>query len=205
MKHTEPTTTDPVTAPVDAAEAGVARRRLIRAGLAAAPVMAALKSNTVLAGGHGCVRPSAFASLASANWKVSHGRVINKDYACSSPDAWKDSKAGLPKKFKNADFISTETGFVANPGGRYTKKSLQQVLKMDPQSNDVKLARYVTAALLSAASVNNDPDRVLLTAGQCAEIWNGQGSWSPFAGAHWTMSETLNYFEVVYNKSLAWL
>jgi hypothetical protein len=203
MKHSEPRTTEPAAAPVGAAAAGVARRRLLRAGLAAAPVMAALKSNTVLAGGNGCVRPSAFASMANPNWALS-GRTINNDYVCASPDHWKSSKAGLPKKFKKADFISEDTGFVTNPGGRYTKKSLQQVLNMNPSSDEEKLARYVTAALLSAASVSNDPGRVLLTAFQCREIWNEQGNWSPFGGADWTMKKTLHYFETVALKSQLW-
>jgi hypothetical protein len=46
--------------------------------------------------------------------------------------------------------------------------------------------------------VNNDPDRVMLSKSQCAQIWNGQGFWSPFAGANWTYDDTMNYFEAVY-------
>ena len=203
MKHSDPSTEQPVAKPASAAAAGIARRRLLRAGLAAAPVVAALKSNTVLAGGNGCVRPSAFASMAHPNWALS-GRTISNNYACASPDDWKSSKVDLPKQFKQSDFISAETGFVTNTGGKYTQKSLQQVLAMNPTSDDEKLARYVTAALLSAASVGNNPGRVLLTTGQCREIWNRQGSWEPFGGANWTMTQTLHYFETVALKSQLW-
>lgn len=187
--------------PVGAMVSGIARRRLLRAGLAAAPVVAALKSNTVLAGSGGCVRPSAFASLDNANWNVSQDRVFEKGYACSSPEAWKSNQASWPENFRNALFLSEQTRFVANPGGKYASLTLQQVLEMNSQSNDAKLARFCVAALLSTVSVNNDPFRALLTLNQCAEIWNGQGNWSPFAGKQWTMSETLHYFETVYAKT----
>jgi hypothetical protein len=39
---------------------------------------------------------------------------------------------------------------------------------------------------------------VWLTQSQCAEIWNGQGVWSPFAGTTWTLTQTMAYFDVVY-------
>ena len=62
-EKTTPTSNLPESAATPAA--GLNRRRLVRAGLTAAPVMAALHSNTVLAGGsgHSCVRPSSFSSL----------------------------------------------------------------------------------------------------------------------------------------------
>jgi len=198
MKHSE-STTETAAAPVGTAAAGVARRRLLRAGLAAAPVMAALKSNTVLAGEHSCVRPSSFASLTAAHMKVSQGRVLRTDYSCRSHGYWKNHDAGLPQGFKtDTPFVSGITGFVANPGGAFSGLSLQAVLDQGSNENNAALARHVTAAFLSATSVSNDPSAVWLTQGQCAEIWNGQGVWSPFAGTTWTLTQTMAYFEVVY-------
>lgn len=180
---------------------GLSRRRLVRAGLSAAPVMAALKSNTVLAGGsgHSCVRPSSFSSLTAAQMQVSRGRVIKDDYSCASHGFWKNRSDGLPKDYKTKTlFIGGGTGFSNNPNGAFSNLSLQQVLGLKGNQNNTALARHVTAAFLSAVAVKNDPDRVMLSKSQCAQIWNGQGFWSPFAGAHWTYDDTMNYFEAVY-------
>lgn len=193
---------NPMTSEEPVAHHGLSRRRLVRAGLSAAPVMAALKSNTVLAGGsgHSCVRPSSFSSLTAAQMQVSRGRIIKDDYSCASHGFWKNRSDGLPSKDYKAKtaFIGGVTGFTQNPNGFFTGKSLQQVLEMPGNQNNTALARHVTAAFLSAVAVGNDPDRVMLSKSQCAQIWNGQGFWSPFAGANWTYDDTMNYFEAVY-------
>lgn len=188
------------------AAAGLTRRRLVRAGLTAAPVMAALHSNTVLAGGgdHSCIRPSSFSSLKLAQMKVSRGRQIRADYECKSHGYWKNNDGNLTPNFKSRSFLSSTespTGFTENPGGAFTGKSLQQVLDMTGNSNNEALARHVVAAYLSAMSAGNNPDRVLLSVAQCQEIWNGQGNWSPFAGASWTLADTMNYFDKVFGPA----
>lgn len=178
---------------------GVARRRLMRAGLSAAPVLAALKSNTVLAGGHSCVRPSSFSSLAAAQMKVSQGRVIGTNFECNSHGYWRNRDSGLPRKFKTqTKFLSATTGFNANPGGAYGNKNLQQVLEMGGNMNNAALARHVLAAFLSAVSVSDHSSLVWLTKRQCRDIWNGQGVWSPFSGTTWTLAQTMAYFEKIY-------
>jgi hypothetical protein len=181
---------------------GVSRRRLMRAGLATAPVMAALKSNTVLAGGHSCIRPSSFSSLTAAHMKVSAGRAIQSDYKCDSHGYWKNQESGLPSNFKNTtQFLSNKTGFTQNPGGAYSGLTIQQVLEQGGNRNNAALARHVTAAFLSAMSVNNASSLVWLTKQQCQAIWNGQGVWSPFAGTTWNLSQTMNYFEKIYGPA----
>jgi hypothetical protein len=189
---------------------GLSRRRLVSAGISATPVLAALKSNTVLAGGgHSCVRPSTFSSLTAAHMKVSAGREIRDDYACKSHGYWRNNSGGLsdPKFKKKTPFLSQTTGFNTNPGGAYTGKSLQDVLEFKGGSgahhHHAALARHVTAAWLSAHTAGN-PDRVLLTKTQCAALWNalaGGGTWSPFAGATWTLEQTMDYFEVVFGPA----
>lgn len=181
---------------------GVSRRRLVRAGLSAAPVMAALKSNSVLAGDHTCIRPSSFSSLAAAHMKVSQGRAIKTDYECKSHGYWKNSDAGLATKFKETTkFISTTTGFTRDPGNVYAKMSIQEVLDQGGNRNNAALARHVAAAFLTATAFNNDSTRVLLTKSQCRAIWNGQGVWSPFAGTTWTLSQTMAYFDMIYGPA----
>lgn len=191
----------PVSAAVAAASSGsgVSRRRLMRAGLGAAPVLAALKSNSVLAGGHSCVRPSSFSSLAAAHMKISQGRTIQQDFQCNSHGYWKNQDRGLPREFKTQTrFLSSTTGFNANPGKAYSSKNLQQVLDMGGNANNAALARHVLAAYLSAVSISDHSSLVWLTRRQCRDIWNGQGVWSPFAGTTWTLAQTMAYFEKIY-------
>ena len=198
---------DKITPPIDAPEptapakaAGLNRRRLVGAGLTAAPVLAALHSNTVLAGvgDHSCIRPSSFSSFILANMKVSSGRHIRDDYECKSHGYWKNNDGNLTATYKQTKFLSPQTGFSANPGGAFTNKTLQDVLDMGGNANTTALARHVVAAFLSAISVGDDPNRVLLSVAQCRAIWNGGGFWSPFAGANWTLTDTLNYFNKVF-------
>lgn len=189
------------TASLPAGQSGLSRRRLVRAGLAATPVMAALKSNTVLAGDHSCIRPSSFSSLTAAHMKLSRGREIQADYRCYSHGYWKNNSTGLPDHFKKQRFLTPDLGFTANPQHAYTSLTFQKVLELQGNQNNAALARHVVAAFLSAVSVQNDPGMVLLTRSQCNAIWNGQGVWSPFAGAIWTLDQTLDYFDAVFGPA----
>lgn len=182
---------------------GVARRRLLRAGLSAAPVLAALKSNTVLAGDHTCIRPSSFSSLAAANMKASQGRIIKSDYSCYSHGYWKNNDTGLPAGFKSTKFIgaSPSLGFTANPGGAYTNKTLQDVLDYGGNDNLNALARHIVGTYLTAKAYGDGNG--ILTLQQCANCWNSGGVWSPFAGANWTLVDTMTYFNTIYGAKFA--
>ncbi|WP_372656752.1 hypothetical protein [Hydrogenophaga sp.] len=197
-----PDQTAPVLVP-SADTAGVSRRRLMRAGLATAPVMAALKSNTVLAGGgHSCIRPSSFSSLTAAQMKLSAGRVVKSNYKCESHGYWVNHDNGLPRNFKTTTkFLSSTTGFSQNPNGAFSGLTLQQVLEQGGNQSNAALARHVAAAYLSALSVNNVSSMVWLTKQQCQAIWNGQGVWTPFAGTTWNLSQTMAYFEKIYGPA----
>lgn len=181
--------------------AGISRRQLVRAGLSVAPVVAALKSNTVLAGsvgggrGNG-VTTSAFASLQANRGRVSNGRY-KTDCEVRSPRDWNNQSSKLKdKKFQ-------ECGFTATPGGRFSSTksgniTLNEVLRFEGKDRDVVLARYVVASYLTALEFHNDRDVLALTTSQCTSIWNGNGSWSPFAGARWDYAQTIVYFETIY-------
>lgn len=185
-----------------ALRSGVSRRHLVRAGLTAAPVVAALKTNTVLAGAHTCIKPSTFSSLTAAHMKVSRGREINDEFQCHSPDRWARSSQSLAPEYKTkTQFLSDATGFRANPGGTFAGKSLQQVLEMGNVTQNVELARYVVASYLTAVAFNDRSDMVLLTRKQCRDIWNGQGVWSPFKGSTWTRDQTMGYFSKIFGPA----
>jgi len=187
---------------------GVSRRRLMRAGLSAAPVVMALKSNSVLATGTSgrgyCVKPSTFASLGAAAVRApnaSQAPRINTEYKCLSPDYWKGTNANLsPSNFKTTRFLSTTTtGFTLNPGGHYTNRSIQQVLDMSSSGNDhIALARNVIAAYLTARAFSGS---AVLSVEDCKKIWNSGGNWSPVAGDTsntWNQAKWLEYFKLLF-------
>ena len=179
---------------------GVSRRQLVRAGLSVAPVVAALKSNTVLAGGArgNGVTASAFASLQANQGRVSNVRY-KTDCEVRSPKEWIEKSSEFKqKKFK-------ECGFLADPGGKYGSRAdgrrsvtLDDVLRFEGNDRNVVLARYVVASYLTALEFHNDRDVLALTTSQCTSIWNGNGSWSPFAGARLDYAQTIVSFETIY-------
>ena len=181
----------------------VSRRRLMRAGLSAAPVMLALKSQSVLAADI-CIKPSAFSSLKGANMKLS--RMPNsRGYTCFSHGYWKNHDHPFQYFYKSKSYFlasgvkgAVTAGFFANPGGAYSGKTLQQVLEMIGNSNNNALARHVVGTFLTAVANGDVPTKVLLTTAQCKAIWEGQGSWSPMTGVTWTYAETMEYFKYVY-------
>ncbi|MDO9195858.1 hypothetical protein [Rhodoferax sp.] len=186
------------------AEAGLARRRLIRAGLAATPVMLGLTSQSALANDV-CIKPSAFSSLKAANMKLSH--KPNQGWTCFSHGYWKNHSHPAPYSDKTKSFFLTKAlgpgevtaGFTSNPGNEYAGKTLQQVLEMNGNANNTTaLARHVVGTFLTAVANGDDPTKVLLTTWQCKQIWDNQGNWSPVTGQTWTMANWLEYFDYVY-------
>lgn len=184
------------------------RRRLIRAGLAAAPVVLTLKSRSVLAtGGHNCIKPSAFSSLQAANMHLS--RPVQNDFACLSHGYWKTHNHPAPYGDKTKSYFlavpagapvgSVSAGFSGDPGG-FAGKTLEQVLNMGG-GGLTALARHTVATFLTAVHYGDDPTKVLLTSIQCRQLWSALaagGTWSPFPGANWNLGDTLAYFDHIY-------
>lgn len=205
------TRTESLPQPVESAQpTGIARRRLLRAGLAAAPVLAAMKSNTVLAGEHTCIKPSSFSSLKPANWKVSQGRTVNSSYACFSHGHWKNSAHPSPYNLKSKSFFqavpsgATSGSLSAGFGGSgFSGKTLQQILELTGNDNNTALARHLVASFLTAVANGNNPETVLLTKSQCITIWDNNGVWSPAAGMNWTLADTMAYFDKIYGAPFA--
>ncbi len=75
-------------------EAGIARRRLIRAGLAATPVMLGLKSQSALATGTTHISCSAWASLSAAKGCHSSHTHHPAGRTCNNYDYWTSHQSG---------------------------------------------------------------------------------------------------------------
>ena len=194
MNTTEKTPTASGVSPQQTS-AGISRRHMVRAGLSAAPVLAVLKSNTVLAGAResNAVTTSAFASFQANQGRVSQARSTT-NYEVRTPAQWKNN---VPNQLKKKTF--DECGFARNPGRKYgSKMTLEAALNDDDNGRVATLARYVVASYLTAQQFHDDRDVLALTTAQCQAIWEGQGNWIPFAGANWKYAQTMAYFETIY-------
>lgn len=186
---------------------GVSRRRLIRAGLSAAPVVAALKSNSVLAGGTGtqCVKPSAFASLKNANFNHSRWDENNMNCSCIRPQDWcqRDYSCKYEKLSKhslfNKDSVHVKcwsgTQLIDNPD-----LTFHQVFSRSDLAGDKDFARYVAACYANATQFGdwNSP----LTKSECLAIWRTAGNgWTPASGGTaWTRAETDRFFRILFSN-----
>lgn len=171
--------------------AGISRRQIVRAGLSAAPVVAVLKSNSVLAAGNAIV-PSAFASLQANKGSISPSSY-RSNIQVRTPADWVSKTSNLKKE----KFL--DCGFVGSPIPKYGREvTLEQVLTNDKKGREAVLARYVVASYLTAREFGNNRDVLALTTSQCNEIWNQKGKWKPFAGAEWKSPQTMAYFETIY-------
>jgi hypothetical protein len=210
----------PAQTPAASAE-GLSRRRLVRAGLASAPVLAALQSNSVLAGGRSggnCIRPSAFSSLTMAMEKGHASRAPRgaEGAKCKSPSDWKrqmpagwaDVKfiggPGKSEKNKVGTGHGNRTPFVRPPAlaGNFGRGAvsrddltLRDILESTSQEDDAVLARYVTAAFLSLKAGGG-----WLTEGEIKAIWENRGVWTTGTGESWTRDKTIKFFESVFSS-----
>jgi hypothetical protein len=187
---------------------GVSRRALIRAGMAAVPVVAAMKTEMVLATTtNTTVRPSSFASFQANNCSVSPGRKTTGNYLpladCSARCYNKTSNKSGTRYFHSP--YSTSCGY------KYywdRKAIVPQGLELTTwfnanltptavaaMSQQKRLALYCAAAYLATKSYPSDS---FLTSTQLKAIWDGYGQWSPMAGVTWTLTQTLAYFDRVY-------
>lgn len=188
------------------------RRKLVRAGLAAAPVVAAFKTNMVLAsGGDKAVCPSTFASFKNNGAMCSVTAPKATTGHCVPMDRCK-IKTGTPhnkRKFGSGfdEDGRKGCGFSYSRGDDYDDKQLWELCAMDYASgsggsrrisrdaNRDKLARYVSAAYISC---KNYPGTSFVSESQCKDIWENNGSWSPAPGVRWSCADTLEYFDTVY-------
>lgn len=191
----DPTDTPPSSdsPPAPGGEPNASRRRLLRGGLAAAPVLMTLVSRPVLAQ-NTCTTPSGFVSV--------NASTAGRGVVCTgrTPGYWKQSQHfnAWP-----APYYPTHVGghgghnatlFDAVFAPHYPGKTLLDVL--NPQivgsgpPNDV--ARHVVAALLNVAAGLAS----VLTVPAVKAIWSEyitMGSYSPSSGVHWNHDDIVNY------------
>ena len=202
---------------VDVPPAGLntSRRKLVRAGLAAAPVVAAFKTNMVLASGTDqVVCPSTFASFKNNGHmcsvtapKRSSGRCVPMD-KCNVKGGTrhntrkfglgtnKNGRAGCGfRHVYQEDYHDKQLWELCakNYGGQNDKNGWGGG-RRDPGRDE--LARYVSAAYISCLQYGSS---AFLSENQCKTIWENNGVWSPKVGGKpWSRDETIEYFEMCY-------
>lgn len=186
---------------VDTRPAGLnaGRRKLVRAGLAAAPVVAAFKTDMVLAqtaGGNVAVMASSFASAATNGGSVSPnakttGLYIPMDQ-CETQQGCGDLLFG-PDRCDGSG--KRGCGFAPEISSKVSRKTLAQLFKMNPDNDTERLAQYLAAGFLSARKFGSES---YISEQRCKEIWVKHGRWSPTAGVHWDLADTCDYFQRVY-------
>jgi hypothetical protein len=173
-----------------------ARRRLLRGGLAAAPVLMTLASRPVL-GQTACAAPSAFTSAASGAARTTS--------VCTglSPRAWKAHLASWPSPYCGVAqnwvgghpatlYHCPTTGL----GGRvYGDRTMLEVIDINEAGGDNSaVGRYIVAALLNARSGRTP----VLTETTVRNMWNdlvNRGYFEPTAGIRWTAPEIIAYLK----------
>ena len=172
--------------PVAAPDALSTRRRLLRGGLAAAPVLLTLASRPVLA--QHCTTPSGYVSA--------NASTAGRGVACSghTPAYWANTQ----------HFMEWPAGFIADPANPQATRFNDQFsppLQSNPLLVDAlaltgsdtnNVAGNVSAALLNAAKGLTP----VLSVSAVKDIWSefaSTGSFSPSSGAHWNSSEIIGY------------
>lgn len=189
------------TTEVDLSSGGLntGRRKLVRAGLAAAPVVAAFKTNMVLAqttGGNTTVRASSFASVTTTGGSVAPmaqttGLFIPMDECKKQKDCDKllFGPSGCDNSAKHG------CGFDVAPSPKIAQKTLSQLFKVKADANMERLAQYLAAGYLSAKKYGSDS---YISEDRCKDIWRNYGSWEPTVGIRWDLAATCDYFARVY-------
>ncbi len=166
-----------------AAADGVSRRRLLRAGLAAAPVVAAMQGTPAHAGA--CIRPSSFSSLSVlANNKISQGRTQPQSFCPAQ--SFTDDKLDKCINAVSPALADSAWQFRELMTGKKKTCNKYGFCWYSDTSNIFQDWQKQLARLYLDAWTKNDPENVLLTKQQCADIWGALASnsgWGPFADA----------------------
>jgi len=168
------------------------RRRLLRSGLGAAPVLMSVASKPVLAAGQ-CVTASSFTSL-----DVSGDNATTLSCIGRTPEFWKQEAnfGQWPEPYyavRIKRFAATMFDAVCGSYGGYPGKTCLQVLNIG--GTDVGrdgLARHIVAALLNAQKGWTPPE--VLSVEMVKHIWSEftqKGYFEPTAGVRWYPDSSL--------------
>ncbi|MDR3368469.1 hypothetical protein [Rhodoferax sp.] len=199
-----------------AAATGIARRKLLRAGLAAGPVMLALKSQSALACGTGGdhLQCSVWASLSAAKGCMkSHAPVPGK--SCNSYKDWAANTSNMYCNFKfhsatnnNVPFDDTcfrDSSFSSNK--YHSLRNVCAGTKSDGKTTFTiadDLRKQLLGKHCAAMWLNYQVDNSPISDAQCKAIWtacrDGKGTWTPTPGATpWDREQCIAYFEYICN------
>jgi len=181
----------------------VARRRLLRGGLAAAPVLMVSSPRSVMAGA--CTTSSAAGSISVSG-------PADKIYTCSgkAPDYWANS---LNYSLWPSPYVAVGDGLLVTPTlfdsalglvSTYAGKTMLDVLKLPATTGKDGLAKLIAAALLNATKGYTQN---VLSPNLVKNIWKsyvkkGYGWWEPTAGVRWYADSSV---PVGSGGCIAWL
>ncbi|MBS0445808.1 MAG: hypothetical protein JSR59_07650 [Proteobacteria bacterium] len=162
------------------------RRRLLRGGLAAAPVMLTLASRPVRAGGS-CKAASAFASINLSGHKTAGTCTGHQPPYWQGTSSW---PGGCQASGSNA----TQFSAIFTTGNVYPGKTMMQVMNMNGTTGTSGVARYLCAAYLNA-SATLTPQNVLSQA-TATSVWTSfinKGYYEPTAGVQWNSDQIISW------------
>jgi hypothetical protein len=163
------------------------RRRLLRGGLGAAPVIMTFASGPVSAGL--CKTGSAYGSL--------HPSGTRTSMTCGgkSPSLWTTTSSGHWPINSNALFSS-----YFGPALSGSNVTLKKVV--DPSNGYDPVARNCVAALLNASSGPPLTPASILSVAKAKEIWSSyatKGYFEPTAGIRWNSAKIVDWITTTYS------
>lgn len=188
--------------------ARAARRRLLRGGLGAAPVLLTLGSGPVIAG-------QAYTASAKASAPLSG--TPRGQYSCNgkSPTTWCTKVYGQyvnwPSTCTPGSTPYHGSGNCQVSGSQCSPKTHTTIMNSYCGLNGVtkdtsslnKLAAHCSASLLNVEKGLIDTH--VLTKAKIQEIWNacaangGTGTWSPMSGVTWTVNDVCNWMATTWS------
>jgi len=174
-----PIATSQTTAQVPVA---LARRRLLRGGLSAVPVILTVSSRSVMASSTDrCTPASSFASINTSR--------PDETFSCigRTPGYWKQPQyfSQWPNGYQPEGPNATKFNDIFGSNGGYPGKTLLEVLNFKG-GGTIAVARHVVAAVLNAAS--NKTPSTILSVQMVKDLWSdyvAQGYYEPTAGIKW--------------------
>ena len=177
---------------------GVSRRKLIRAGLSAAPVMAGLKSQSALAT-NGICTPSIWCSIKAANFCISGAATPPQQNYCKHHSWWSGSGHAACATY----YHGANNNCAGYAGSHFTMaRNFKDVCltanNSSFQTSKSKLGRHCAAMHLNYTVY---PSTCPIDTTTCKAIWAGckdGGTWTPVSGGNaWTQQDCLDYFDYV--------
>ena len=184
------------------------RRRLLRGGLGAAPVLLSIGSGPVIAG-------TAYTASAKASAPLSGTPRGQYDCYGKSPTTWctkvNNSYVNWPSTCIPGSTTFHGGGACQVAGSQCSPKTHTTIMNSycglngvaKDSTNLTKLAAHCSASLLNVEK--KLVDQRVLSKAKIQEIWNacavngGTGTWSPVSGVTWTVTQVCNWMATTWS------